>query len=57
MRTGALFFLGGLVAIAARGAEPLNLALPTDNDALFRGDGPAFYQYIDRDYHGEKSTP
>jgi murein DD-endopeptidase MepM/ murein hydrolase activator NlpD len=57
MRTGALFFLGGLVAIAARGAEPLNLVLPTENDALFRGDGPAFYQYIDRDYHGEKSTP
>jgi murein DD-endopeptidase MepM/ murein hydrolase activator NlpD len=39
------------------GAEPLNLALPTDNDALLRGDGPAFYQYIERDYHGEKSTP
>ena len=57
MRTGALFLLGGMVAIAARGAEPLNLVLPTDNDALFRGDGPAFYQYIDRDYHGEKSTP
>ena len=57
MRTGALFLLGGLAAIAARGADPLNLVLPTDNDALFRGDGPAFYQYIDRDYHGEKSTP
>jgi murein DD-endopeptidase MepM/ murein hydrolase activator NlpD len=55
MRTGALVFL--LMAIAARGAEPLNLVLPTDNDALLRGDGPAFYQYIDRDYHGEKSTP
>jgi len=35
----------------------LNLVLPTDNDALLRGDGPAFYQYIDRDYQGEKSTP
>lgn len=57
MRIGALFLLGSLVAIVARGAEPLNLVLPTDNDALFRGDGPAFYQYIDRDYHGEKSTP
>ena len=57
MRTGALFLLGGLVAIVSRGAEPLNLVLPTDNDALFRGDGPAFYQYIDRDYQGEKSTP
>ena len=57
MRIGALFLLGGLVAISVRGAEPLNLVLPTDNDALLRGDGPAFYQYIDRDYHGEKSTP
>lgn len=38
-------------------SEPLNLALPTDNDAIYRGDGPAFYQYIERDYQGEKSTP
>src|ERR1700676_3433049 len=37
--------------------ETVDLALPTDNDALFRGDGPAFYQHIERDYHGEKSTP
>jgi hypothetical protein len=35
----------------------LDLVLPTDNDALFSGDGPAFYQYIERDYHGVKSTP
>jgi murein DD-endopeptidase MepM/ murein hydrolase activator NlpD len=57
MRRGAIVFLSGLMAIAASGAEPLNLVLPTDNDALFRGDGPEFYQYIERDYHGEKSTP
>lgn len=57
MRTSALFLLSGLMTIAVHGAEPLNLALPTDNDALLRGDGPAFYQYIERDYHGEKSTP
>jgi len=37
--------------------EPLNLALPTDNDAIYRGDGPEFYQYIERDYQGVKSTP
>jgi murein DD-endopeptidase MepM/ murein hydrolase activator NlpD len=37
--------------------QPLNLALPTDNDALFRGGGPDFYQYIERDFKGEKSTP
>ena len=35
----------------------LDLVLPTDNDALFSGDGPAFYQHIDRDYKGVKSTP
>jgi murein DD-endopeptidase MepM/ murein hydrolase activator NlpD len=46
-----------LLAIASSRAEPLNLVLPTENDALLRGDGPAFYQYIDRDYRGEKSTP
>ncbi|HEY8835757.1 MAG TPA: hypothetical protein VIM09_09240, partial [Chthoniobacterales bacterium] len=57
MRTGAIIFLSGLLAFAAGRAEPLNLVLPTDNDALLRGDGPAFYQYIERDYHGEKSTP
>jgi murein DD-endopeptidase MepM/ murein hydrolase activator NlpD len=38
-------------------AEVVDLALPTENDALFRGDGPAFYQNIERDYQGEKSTP
>jgi len=30
------------------GEPPLDLILPTRNDALFRGDGPAFYQYTDR---------
>ena len=52
--TGLLF---SLLALGVSRAEPLNLVLPTDNDALLRGDGPAFYQYIDRDYQGEKSTP
>lgn len=37
--------------------EPLNLALPTDNDAIFHGGGPEFYQYIDREFKGEKSNP
>src|SRR5437879_2655765 len=35
----------------------IEISLPTDNDALFRGGGPDFFQYIDRDFHGEKSTP
>jgi hypothetical protein len=31
--------------------------LPTGNDALFSGDGPAFYQHIERNFKGVKSTP
>jgi murein DD-endopeptidase MepM/ murein hydrolase activator NlpD len=38
-------------------SEPLNLTLPTENDAIYRGDGPEFYQYIERDFKGVKSTP
>src|SRR2546426_2104334 len=37
--------------------QALDLVLPTDNDALFSGDGAAFYQYIERNYKGVKSTP
>jgi murein DD-endopeptidase MepM/ murein hydrolase activator NlpD len=37
--------------------DVVDLVLPTENDALFRGGGPEFYQYIERDYHGVKSTP
>jgi murein DD-endopeptidase MepM/ murein hydrolase activator NlpD len=38
-------------------AAALDLVLPTANDALYRGDGPEFYQHIERDYQGAKSTP
>src|SRR5512132_895703 len=37
--------------------QVLDLVLPTDNDALLSGDGPAFYQSVDRDYNGAKSAP
>jgi murein DD-endopeptidase MepM/ murein hydrolase activator NlpD len=57
MRLRAAALVSFFLAIAASQGEPLNLVLPTDNDALLRDDGPAFYQYIERDYHGEKSTP
>jgi murein DD-endopeptidase MepM/ murein hydrolase activator NlpD len=52
----AIFTFSELVA-AQNKSDNLDLVLPTDNDALFHGGGPDFYQYIDRDYHGEKSTP
>src|SRR5260370_512620 len=35
----------------------VDLALPTDNDALFSGNGPGFYQYVERNFKGVKSTP
>src|SRR5437868_10285498 len=38
-------------------SQSLDLVLPTDNDALFSGDGAAFYQYVDRDSNGVKSKP
>jgi murein DD-endopeptidase MepM/ murein hydrolase activator NlpD len=37
--------------------DRVDLVLPTDNDTLFSGGGPAFYQYIERTYKGVKSTP
>jgi murein DD-endopeptidase MepM/ murein hydrolase activator NlpD len=35
----------------------MTLVLPTDNDAIFRNDGPAFYMYVDRDFEKVKTTP
>jgi len=45
------------IAVPYSESSVVDLVLPTDNDALFSGDGPAFYQYIERDYKGVKSTP
>lgn len=53
----SLAFLLYFSTIAQANQTVLELVLPTDNDALFSGDGPAFYQYIERDYQGVKSTP
>ena len=38
-------------------SQSLDLVLPTDNDALFSGDGAAFYQYVERDFNGVKAKP
>jgi murein DD-endopeptidase MepM/ murein hydrolase activator NlpD len=53
----AIVLLASLPAMVESQPEPLSLALPTDNDAIFHGGGPEFYQYIERDYKGVKSTP
>jgi murein DD-endopeptidase MepM/ murein hydrolase activator NlpD len=43
--------------IQAAENQVLDIVLPTDNDALFSGNGPEFYQYVERNYKGAKSTP
>jgi Peptidase family M23 len=50
-------FLSALMMVRTAENHALDLVPPTDNNALFSGDGPAFYQHIDRDYKGVKSTP
>jgi murein DD-endopeptidase MepM/ murein hydrolase activator NlpD len=35
----------------------IEISLPTDNDALFHGGGAEFYQYIEREFQGERSWP
>lgn len=45
-------------ALAMRAdSSPVELSLPTENDALFRGGGADFYQYIEREFQGERSKP
>src|SRR4026209_729488 len=54
----ATFFTFVLIPATAMGENQiLDLVLPTDNDALFSGGGAAFYQYIERNFKGVKSTP
>jgi murein DD-endopeptidase MepM/ murein hydrolase activator NlpD len=50
-------FMASAVSLIAETHDIVDLVLPTDNDALFSGDGAAFYQYVERNYKGEKSTP
>jgi murein DD-endopeptidase MepM/ murein hydrolase activator NlpD len=56
VRVFALLFLA-MNAFARADDTPLNLALPTDNAALLRGDNPDFYQVIERNLHGVISHP
>jgi murein DD-endopeptidase MepM/ murein hydrolase activator NlpD len=51
------FFLSISITAQTAHRQALDLVLPTDNDALFASDGPAFYQYVERNYKGTKSTP
>ena len=52
----ALLFCAAITMQTAQN-QVLDLVLPTDNDALFSGDGPAFYQSVDREDDGTKAAP
>ena len=53
-----MLFTSALIRTTAMGQnQTLDLVLPTDNDALFSGGGAAFYQHIERNFKGLKSTP
>src|SRR5206468_10916217 len=51
------FFSSISMGVQTSLSQGLDLVLPTDNDALFSGDGAAFYQYVERNYKGVKSIP
>ncbi|HWH90309.1 MAG TPA: M23 family metallopeptidase, partial [Candidatus Binatia bacterium] len=53
-----MLFTFALIHATALGQnQTVDLVLPTDNDALFSGGGAAFYQHIERNFKGVKSTP
>ena len=56
MRTVGLL-LGWWMTGVLAAEQPPNLRLPTPNDALFGGQGDAFYQFVDRTFEGQTSTP
>jgi murein DD-endopeptidase MepM/ murein hydrolase activator NlpD len=50
-----LFFVTANRMAAQEPARTLDLVLPTDNDALYHGDGAAFYQVVPHDFQGMES--
>ncbi|MEI8340994.1 MAG: M23 family metallopeptidase [Verrucomicrobiota bacterium] len=53
----ALLFLTAATLPAAEQGKPVDLALPTENTALLEGRSQDFYQFVDRDFNGVKTTP
>jgi len=50
------FFLLLCLALTTA-AHALDLRLPTSNAALLVGDGTGYFQFVDRNFEGQKSTP
>jgi len=56
-RPGSLGRAFAALCLLLASARAVDLVLPTDNDALFREGGPAFYQYVERNFEGVISYP
>ncbi len=49
--------MGMLACTSTQAAEDLVYKLPTDNDALYRGENEAYYMYCDRWFEGKQTQP
>lgn len=49
--------LAAVVGMHLHAATDIAFKLPTDNDALYRGDNEGYFMYCDRLFEGKKSTP
>jgi hypothetical protein len=57
LRTTLLVFATFLPCSLVAAAEPLNLLLPTDNDAILKGHPEEFYMFTYRTFEGKSSKP
>ncbi len=49
--------LAALLPLAIAGGQDIVYSLPTENDALYRGDNAGYYMYVDRLFEGQKTQP
>jgi murein DD-endopeptidase MepM/ murein hydrolase activator NlpD len=54
-----LLFLGVCTPLLTLSAQDgrIELRLPTANDSIYRSAGPEFYQFVDRTFEGQTTTP
>ncbi len=49
--------LAAFLPLWAVPAQNVSFSLPTENDALYRGDNEGYYMYVDRLFEGQKTQP
>lgn len=53
----ALALSGAAAQVPAPPQPSMDLRLPTENDAIYRNDGPGFYMFVDRIFEQQQTTP